>query len=205
MTTPPKVCVLVIGDGRDELKRDTLLSFAQSAESFDWVQTIVIDDRSHTLGFCGAIRAGWQAIRESDDDFDYVFHLEEDWRFDREFSLAMMASLLDSDPLIEQVALRRGPANDTEFAAGGVVEANPDAFVERYHYGHPYLWHRAFWTTNPSLYRRKLLRYEWPVGPECEGRFGWHLKSIASSFAYWGARSDEPWITHTGYRTGVGY
>ena len=48
-------------------------------------------------------------------------------------------------------ALRRQPWNDTEKAAGGVVEANPKAYTDRVEGRIHWLEHRQFWTTNVSL------------------------------------------------------
>lgn len=206
----PRIALLVIGDGRDELRRATVESFQANALDYDLVTVLNVDDRHHLLGFCGAIRYGWARIRESEDRFDLIFHLEEDWLFDRAFSIAQMALVLERRPEIAQVALKRGPANDDEARAGGVVELHPEAFQEcaldpelcqvRY------LEHRQFFTTNPSVYRRSLVdAYEYPEAPECEGKFACTLRAEGATFAYWGARVSEPWIIHTGQRTGFGY
>lgn len=209
----PRVLLLVIGDGRDDLRAQTLDSFTANALGHEIAGTVEVDDRHHLLGFCGAIRFGWERIRALKLDFEYVFHLEEDWRFDRAFNLSAMTSLLDLHFEIKQVALRRGK-EPAEHAAP--VDAWPESFHDRgfttlaprEHGGgdHPYLLHRSFFTTNPSVYRRELVEeYDWPAAPKCEGAFTEMLLADGASFAYWGDRDDEPWITHTGQRTGHGY
>jgi hypothetical protein len=199
----PRVVLLVIGDGRDELQRETMGSWLLNARGLDLAQIVKVDDRHHLLGFCGAIRYGWQRIRELKLDFEYVFHLEEDWRFDRPFHVGCMSDLLYLHPDIAHVALRRG-AEPAEHAAP--IEAWPEHFHDREVDGSPYLLHRDFFTTNPGLYRRELVEeYEWPEAPRCEGAFTETLIADGYSFAYWGDRDDEPWITHTGQRTGHGY
>jgi hypothetical protein len=199
----PRVLLLVIGDGRDALQRATLRSFYESVHGYDLAEIVTVDDRHHLLGFCGAIRYGWQRIRETSATFEYVFHLEEDWRFDRPVHLGAMSDLLWTHPDVAQVALRRGK-EPGEHAAP--TDAWPEHFQDRDLDGSPYLLHRDFFTTNPSLYRRSLIHaYEWPEAPRCEGAFTETLKADGAMFAYWGSRLDEPWITHTGQRTGHGY
>jgi hypothetical protein len=199
----PRVLLLVIGDGRDTLQRATLRSFYEHAVGHDLAGIVTVDDRHHLLGFCGAIRHGWQRIRESKAAFDYVFHLEEDWRFDRPFDLGVMSDLLWTLPDVAQVALRRGkePAESS-----APVDAWPEMFHDREHDGSPWLLHRSFFTTNPCLYRRSLVaERDWPEAPLCESAFTSTLVDSGMSFAYWGDRDDGAWITHTGQRIGTGY
>lgn len=205
----PRIALLLIGDGRG-LREDTMLSWHANAGEYDLVRVVEVDDSHHLLGFCGAIRYGWDRLSER-GEFDYVFHLEEDWHFNRAFSIAHMARLLDTEPQVAQVALRRG---EEPGEAGSIVEAFPDEFADRVTgmlgLGQParsqeWLEHRLFWTTNPSLYRRDLIDQEWPPAPRCEAQFGAGLVAAGHTFAYWGDRHDEPWITHTGARAGHGY
>lgn len=211
----PRVALLVVGDGRDHLRADTVASFHENARDLDLVTTIEVDDREHRFGFCGAIREGWarlRAVREA-TMYDFVFHLEEDWRFDRAFSLRQMADVLDADRSLCQVALRRGPENDVERAAGGLVEVWPREYVDCLVHEPssepiPFLRHALFFTTNPSLYHGDLVdAYEWPPPPRCEEEFGLTMRAEGLRFAFLGARSDEPWVTHTGrlQRRGTGY
>jgi hypothetical protein len=199
----PVIALLLIGDGRDTLRHETVKSFQYHAHEYDLAQLIEVDDRLHMLGFCGAIRYGWDRLREVRRDFDYVWHQEEDWRFLRSFSLKSMARVLSDEPSVAQVALRRGPEpGETQ----PLVEAFAADFEERITGLEVWLEHRLFWTTNPCLYRAELLdEYQWPEGPLCEAAFGQTLITEGCSFAYWGARTDEPWIEHTGARTGLGY
>lgn len=210
--TLPRIALLVIGDGRTALQVETVSSWLAHAEEYEQGRCVVVDDSHHLLGFCGAIRYAWQRLREEGPSYDYVFHLEEDWRFERAFSIAHMARVLDTEPQVCQVALRRGavPGEDTP-----IIERFPLEFVDRatglIGLGRParrqeWLEHRLFWTTNPSLYRASLLaEYEWPGPPRCEAAWTETMRSEGHTFAYWGDRHDAPWITHTGERTGHGY
>lgn len=217
----PRIAVLVIGDGRDAIRQQTLLSFCTEVYGYRLAEVVEVDDRRHDLGFCGAIQAGWDELRRieqwnracgGDGGWEYVFHLEEDWRFTGEVDVRDLATVLDMDPSVAQVALRRGPVNDYERRAGGVVECWPHEYEQcaapRLPPGAdvPYLRHQLFWTTNPSLYRMELLgTHTWPSGPGCEDAFGAGLRAEGRRFAYAGARADAPLLHHNGARTGTGY
>jgi len=212
----PKIALLVIGDGRDHLKAATIRSFARATIEGPLALIVVeVDDREHRLGFGGAIRHGWDLLRARREDFDYVFHLECDWRFDRPIDLAAMAGLLKGDPRLAQVALRRGPVNAAEWDTGGVVEAWPHMYDDAEYWGPetpdtscPYLDHGLYFTTNPSLYPRRLIeRLDWPEGDRSEATFTTICLQAGLRFALWGSRAGGAWITHTGthQRIGTGY
>lgn len=208
----PRVALLVIGDGRDALKQDALESFVRHAQGAHVGPIVEVDDRYHALGFCGAIQEGWARLRERapSTPFDYVFHLEEDWLFLRDFALDRMCDLLDLHPSVAQVALRRGAENDAERDAGGLIGLWPDEYhdkrlIDPGDVEHDWLEHGLFFTTNPSVYRASLIEHSWPTAPRCEEVFGRRLIDTGRRFAFWGSRRDEPWIKHTGKRQGTGY
>jgi hypothetical protein len=164
-------------------------------------------------GFGCAIRYAWNMIREQ-SGCAQVFHLEDDFTFNREVPLDEMVQILSAHPEITQMALRRQPWNQAEKEAGGVVELQPSEFspVARWiGHGHVVNWleHRLFWTTNPSLFRRDLLdRFEWPDGLHSEGLFTRQILAADSEnrFGYWGALDSGEWVEHIGdQRVGTGY
>lgn len=164
-------------------------------------------------GFGGAIRYAWNVIREQ-SECDHVFHLEDDFTFNREVPLGDLAEILDSHPEVCQMALRRQPWNQEEIDAGGVVEVRPEEFLDMSRWlghGHVVDWleHRLFWTTNPGLFRRDLLdRFDWPDAPHSEGLFTRMLLAAdpENRFGYWGARDSGEWVKHIGaQRVGTGY
>jgi hypothetical protein len=124
-----------------------------------------------------------------------------------------MADILDLHPEIVQLALRRQPWNRTEIDAGGVVEVNPEAYVDAAGRvdGRMQQWleHRLFWTTNPSLFQRDLLnQFEWPMVEHSEGIFTRQVlaDSPINRFGYWGDRDSGEWVRHIGeHRVGTGY
>lgn len=179
-------------------------SFFEHAYGFEATVTVEVDDSEHELGFCGAVREGWARLRSIADEreFDYVWHAEEDFEYLAPIPIHRMANLLDDHPRLAQVALRRGPANDREREAGGVIELVQHTVHEEW------IEHQSFYTTNPHLARRSLIeQHDWPEAPECEGRFGYALMHAGFSSAYWGPPGEDGiMVKHTGItRTGTGY
>lgn len=163
-------------------------------------------------GFCAATGQLWQWA--SAPDVPYVFWLEHDFVFLRPVDVRELAVVLDADHLLAQVALVRGPVSPEERAAGGLIESRPGEFEEMcgvYDGGFvqptdPWLRHRSFFTTNPSLMRREFMASNpWPTDgePLCEGHYGIDLVQRGYKFAYWGG--GEQWVDHVGRRTGFGY
>lgn len=268
--TWPRIALLTIGDGRDDLLDATLASLgdqlgaslehiararvaeldATSGRDGRAVQTLPyreasltrggpigpfvaychVDDRRHELGFGGAIAAGWRGLLDT-PGFDYVLHVEEDWRFDAAVDLKGMAMLLDFQPHLAQVALKRQPVSPIEKHAGGLVELWPDEYADRFldvgeleatdeagsRQPHErvavetrrlhWLEHGLFFTTNPSMYRRDLMHAGWPSGSNSERAFTRELRARGRAFAFMGRRGDPPAVWHTGdeRRAGRGY
>ncbi len=190
---------IIYDDSGDALNRDRL------AEAFP---TFTITHCAQgRQGFGGAIRFIWRYLAAWDQN-DFVFHLEDDFTFNREVDVGAMCDLLTKNHALVQVALRRQAWNDEERAAGGVIERDPTAYTDRDFAGYQFLTHREFFTTNPGVYRRSLCKRGWPDDPHSEGKFSALVRNemVAPPFAYWGARSDEPWVTHIGRdRVGSGY
>lgn len=156
-------------------------------------------------GFGGAIRHAWGHLALGQERF--VFHLEDDFTFNRSVDLQAVAEVLEGRPYLAQMALRRQPWNDAERSAGGIVEQHPGDFREASDGSSSWLEHRRFFTTNPSLYRSKLCRQPWPRGHESEGRFTHQLlASPKLRFGYWGGFDSGEAVHHIGnQRVGVGY
>lgn len=168
-------------------------------------------------GFGGAIRYAWGKIL-ADSAATHLFHLEDDFTFNRPVNLDHLAVVLDTYPEIVQMALRRQPWNDAELAAGGVVELHPTAFTDTAaelmlpdggieHFD--WLEHRLFWTTNPALIRTEFIAENpWPDSRHSEGIFTRRVldRNPDARFGYWGARDSGEWVHHIGAdRIGTGY
>lgn len=223
------ITLLVITDGRRDLITETIPS-ARANLVGPITRRVIYDDSGDDTnrawlretfpdfeviwhpagrqGFGGAIRTAWSFVGLAAERF--VFHLEDDFTFNRPVDLTKMAQILDLVPDLSQIALRRQAWNDAERSAGGVVELNPYAYVGVHWTGDieaEWLEHRLFFTTNPSLYRTELCRRGWPKGDQSEGRFSAELFTDPHvRCAYWGRHDDDPWVHHNGKeRAGVGY
>lgn len=158
-------------------------------------------------GFGGAIAFAWDLISRH-CTADFIFHLEQDFIFTGPVPLTDMIEVMEANPHLIQMALRRQPWNEAEKAAGGVVELNPDLYRSKQDMcGRHWLEHRVFWTTNPSLYRRSTVKLGWPEGAKSEGHFtAYLLRNPKIRFGYWGARDSGIWTEHIGHtRRGRGY
>ncbi len=219
--------LLVITDGRDDYLADCIASARENLRgpiTERWMFDDTGDDdyrqRLHVLypeflhinggprqGFGGAIRTAWSHLRGK-SHARFVFHLEQDFTFNRPVDTLDMARVLDRHPHLLQLALRRQPWNATEEAAGGIVETFPDAYEERRDGNDCWLEHRLFFTTNPCLYRRSLMAHDWPEGDQSEGHFGQRrfTEDLECRSGYWGSRVSGEWVHHIGReRAGIGY
>lgn len=160
----------------------------------------VVDSASKKRGFDGAIRAGWSHL----GDADYIFHAEDDFLYLRGIPVDDMITLLQQEPNLVQVSLLRGPVNEEEISAGGIIQRNPAGFKQRQTGSCQWVEHRQYFTTNPSVYRGSLVERGWPSGSESEGKFSISLFSDpALSAGIWG--TGEVWVEHIGQREGIGY
>lgn len=182
-------------------------------------------------GFGGAIQHAWQALNApSGSQAPYVLHWEGDFTATEPIRLDGMTRILREVPYLAQVALRRQPVNPGEAAVCGDAGMRPAECEERWdargcacRHGEPcgntaWLEHRAYWTTNPGLYRASITLGGWPDGLESEGRFTRHLldngfpgpgrwiEPAAVRFGLLGELNDPPQIWHIGdQRIGLGY
>lgn len=217
------IVLLVMTDGRDTIVA-TIDSFRQQVTG-PITHRVIHDDSDnqeyrHFLvetfpdfeviggrrtGFGGAISRAWRHVRQL--PVDWVFHVEDDFTFNRHIDLTELAGVLTGNPRIVQMALRRQPWAREEAEAGGIVEQFPESYSDCTDGEHHWLEHRRFFTTNPSLYHRNLCDRGWPHGPHSEGRFSADVMADPdATSAYWGCRESGEWVTHIGNeRVGRGY
>ncbi len=160
-------------------------------------------------GFAGAVRSARRWVADNTRN-EWVVWMEDDFLLTRDIPVRDMVGVMAERPNLVQLALRRQPWNETEKAAGGIVEMNPDYFTDVTDGVHSWLEHRWVFTTNPHLFRRSLITEgpPWPTGPESEGRYGIELFGGSEQLraAYWGSRSSGEWCEHIGVnRIGTGY
>lgn len=175
-------------------------------ENHQWLHTnfpdfhIIYEDTRQ--GFGGAIDSAWKRIRKC--EFDYIFHLEDDFTFNREVPLEDMAQVLKDNSHVYQMALRRQAWNQEEIRAGGVIQRWPDNF----HQEDGWISHRMFFTSNPNLYRRALIETrDYPRVKDSEGHFSVSIYSTEPEavFGFWGQKTDDPWVEHIGRMRGMGH
>jgi hypothetical protein len=219
------IALLIITDGRKECMDRTLDSLDKNSPSDCFSQAIIIDDSmnpdyaewlvsrvskgfrivSHgqRRGFCGAIQSAWKRIEKP---VDFIFHLEDDFIFNQPIPIYEMAQVLIDNPHLAQMALRRQPWG-AEPKDGGFVKQFWDDYEQKQdEAGHAWFEHRKFFTTNPSIYPAEILQFGWPDPPHCEGAFGFRIFPAGYRSAFWGLKTDEPWVEHIGIdRAGGGY
>lgn len=191
-----KITRKIIHDDSGDPRNFSLLSERYGPLGFEVFST------GRRSGFHGAVKSAWNQLDES---IPWTFHLEDDFLLNERIDLGKMIDVMDANPHIVQMALRRQPWNEQERAAGGIVEMDPDAYTDC----GGWLEHRKFFTTNPCLYRTSFAKQNvWPDGANSEGRFGYHLFQNDPSLrsAFWGSRNSGTKCHHIGQtRAGTGY
>lgn len=240
------IALVVFTDGRWDVLEQTLVSAAENLYG-DITHTMLVVDGIHPdepvnravgqlsqafprahlftmihgerIGFGKTIQRAWAALPSFAPECRFVFHLEDDFLINQPVDLPQMMALLDTNPHLVQISLKRQPWNDLEIAAGDFVALNPDDYEEHSSVlagggllppvqSVTWLEQRRFFTTNPSLYRRGLCDLGWPGDLEhSEGRFSHRLMENPDvKFGILGRKFDPPRVTHIGaHRIGTGY
>lgn len=175
----------------------SFVRFVYPSLSIDEMTVTVIDDRDHRLGMSGAVNAAWDWARAA--DVDYLLHVEEDFRFTADIDVHALADLLDEDPTLAQVVLKRQPWSPEEHRAGGIIECHPLDYTDLP--GH--VVHQRIFSLNPCLIPRRILDLGWPAGNEAE--MTTNLVARGYRFAFLGHRSDPPRVEHVGAERGIGW
>ncbi len=165
-------------------------------------------------GFCSATKRLWEyaslrprAKSEGLKLADHVLWLEHDFLLTRDLDPEPLAAILAQhriygDDPVAQVSLMRGPANEIEEAAGGLVASRLGEFTDEGRW----LSHRAYFTSNPMMMTVDFMLAEpWldDGQPHCEGRYGVSLFERGYRAGVWGDGS--VYVHHVGQRTGTGY
>jgi hypothetical protein len=127
--------------------------------------------------------------------------VEEDFTFTAPVSFDRFADVLEDTPRLAQIVLQRQAWFPNEVKAGGLVPA----LVERGHQFQPIgdglLEHTAFFSGNPSVWRREVFESGWPDVRWSEDAKGRQLVEAGYSFAL----TEDVLVHHDGQRTGRGY
>lgn len=154
-------------------------------------------------GFAGAYNTAFANVTG-----DYAFIVEDDFTFNERVDIKLMRGILQHNPHLCQVALKRQAWHEAEKQAGGIVEQWPDLYEDKENeFGIQWCEHRQFFTTNPSLVPAWVIKMGWPVCPQSEKVFSNRLFEDSSIYsAYLGEKFAPPKVTHIGEtRKGTGY
>lgn len=157
----------------------------------------VIDDRDHRLGLAGAVQAAWEWALST--DADYLFHVEEDFVFHTPIHLFEMVDVLERNPHLAQLVLKRQPWSPEEQAAGGIMEMHPHLYSEHVKWTE----HERIFSLNPCLIPRRVLELGWPDSNEA----GFTQTCIENGyrFAFFGGIKDAPVVLHVGAQRSYGW
>jgi hypothetical protein len=145
-------------------------------------------------GFVTTVRDAW-TVAVFEPEIEYVFHAEDDFTYNEPVGLAAMADLLDHNPQLAQLALKRQPVNHAEREIGDITLVDPDAWVQ--HTGF-FVFDRNF-TTNPSLIPRRVIQHCLQAGVgTAEMELTRFLRSVGLGFGYLGEIDDPPRVHHIG-------
>lgn len=161
----------------------------------------VIDDREHKLGMAGAVAAGFDWAMWTDCDF--VLWIEEDFEFYR-LPLLGMREVLERNPHLASVVLKRDPWSHIEHMAGGQIEVAPHLYTQRERDGMQWVEHEFLFSLNPCLIPRKVLELGVPESNErgFEAEMRDRCIDAGLRFAYYGHRDDPPRCKHIGAQRG---
>lgn len=187
----PRIALVVVTDGRPCLT-ETLRSAAELLPIDG--PTFLVNDAQHKLGLSGAVCEGWRQAARS--NVDWVFHLEDDFVFDRPVPVDEMIGLCYGARLA-QVALKRGPVNLEEAQAGGFMELNPANYVQREG------WVESFFgfTLNPCVVPRSVFEGRMFTN----GERGLTDQLVGGRFGIFGTIDDPPRCEHIGVQRSAGW
>lgn len=222
-----EVTLIVYDDMRPEYLGRTLASMTERI-AYQFEHALLIDDSGNReyatwlertfpsfrhihhptrIGFTQAIRSAWGHVPKC----GYVFTLECDYTFNTNVDVPLMVRILEANPQLAQLVLKRQAWNSAEKEAGGIAELHPDWYSERETCGVTISEHSAYYSTNPNLMRTELMRLNdgtcaWPNEEQSEGKYGAWVREQGYSFAFLGKKGDAPLVEHIGVkRIGGGY
>lgn len=157
-----------------------------------------VHSHTHRQGFVTTVADAWRtAIQEP--EVEYVFHAEDDFTYNVPVDLERMVDVLDENPHLAQLVLKRQPVNSDETAAGDITRVRPDLWQQHRTFTE-YTWN---FSTNPSLIPRRVIQtvLRHKVGT-AEMEITRFLQGLGYTFGYVGDIDDAPRCHHIGdYRS----
>lgn len=207
---------LIITDGRGEYLEQMWGSLQWDGP--DFTHTVLVDDsgddeygqwcrelirpdvfvhHNNRRGLAAAIQSGWNAL----GDVDYVLHLEEDFTFPEPIPVDRMMRLLDHEPDLAQVCLKRQPWSPIEVTMGGFMELHPNDYQNHICEGVRYVSHTRCFSFNPCLYPGWIRSFR----ADLEAPLTQVMLQGKLRFAYYGHTEDDPRCIHIGEKRSAGW
>lgn len=165
---------------------------------------------SERLGLGGAVRSAWMAAMAT--PCKYVVHWEDDFVAHESIDLNAMGRLLDAQPHLAQLVLKRWPWSDAEKAVGGQIEVAPDEYDDCFSDDGDWVEHRTdgqslhVFSFNPCLISRKAIEVALATAENfLEQGVTDALLRAGYRFGYWGRRQDPPTVEHISISRSAGY
>jgi len=215
-----KTALVVITDGRPYLA-ETIASLEKYLHGHFAIRIIVDDsgdpaygDMLHDTyspeyvvlshgtrhGLAQAVRTAWFAAVAA--GANYIWHAEDDMVYTQHVYISEMQEVLQENPTLAQLSLKRGAVNDYEAAAGGFMETHINDFTDQ----DGYVSHRTLFTFNPCLipidaaYLCLAAQHDGLERGVTDTLLahGWH-------FGVLGSKADAPMVDHIGHTRSQGW
>lgn len=207
------VALCVLSDGRFDYLMETLDSLKESNDLPFKQKVILVDGNSDALSFLRKFLPGWQIWANSnrcglaysvkalwktvEKDMKYIFHLEEDFTFNEYVDIYRMIEVLEKNPHLAQMLLKRQPWGSEEPKYGGYVEMNPDSYEEKTDGVNVWCEHRNFFSLNPCVIPKRIIDLGWHDDNE-RGFASMIFEDPNIKCGLWGSKFDPPKVNHIG-------
>ena len=209
----PTVAFVAITDGRKEYLKETLASANRCFTHGFRVRIMVDDSGDHCYGewlrqnypsfriishdtrkgLAAAVRTAWTTALAT--GADYVWHAEDDMVYTAHVDLDGMMAVLDADPNLAQLSLKRQPVNAEEEQAGGFIQLHTNDFYQC----SGCIEHQTLFTFNPCLVPRHAIRHALAGNDLLERGVTDTLLADGFCFGIYGRIEYAPVVQHIGH------
>jgi glycosyltransferase involved in cell wall biosynthesis len=190
---PPVTYQFIVDDSGDPV-------FAEWLEEEEAFANFVIVHHPERRGCSGAVRTGWELAMSS--RADYVWHAEDDFTLMEPVDFGTMLTVLEDNPYLAQLALKRPPHGPVELAVGDLMAVELDRWED----------HEGFcdtdliFTFNPCLIPRDVIAVALAdPSPRTEPNVTSSCLAKGYRFGYLGQTTDPPRVQHIGERRMEGW
>lgn len=214
-----RVSLVVITDGRQDCIQRTIQRF-EEVVPYAFLEKIIVNDsgdiRYHSFlinafptfkivsheqrrGLAGAVQSAWSSVQQ---DCEFIFHLEDDFLFDKSIDINNIIKVLKENKYLAQMAMVRASVNPLEEQVGGFVFQN----LQDYKQQDGWFEHKRLFTLNPCIYPIETTKIGWPDhGGESEFTSKLHSINKEYQFGFIGNIYDPPLVTHIGRKRSKGW